>query len=238
MYVRLFMMFVLACLGSVPARAADLAGLEPVRASTAYNWTGLYLGGHAGYGWGTGDAQTDGTPTQHPKGWLGGGQIGYNLHLPSNIVIGLEADASLVDASDAKLDGNTLRLSSEIDYFGTARVRIGYAFDRFLPYLTVGMAWAHARGGMSCPDGARQGSMCNYTGPFSRSDTSTSVGWTVGAGAEYAFADRWSAKLEYLYTDLGTASLTIDVPEVGATTAKVDQTFNVMRFGLNYSFGG
>ena len=228
-------------LSSVSARAADLnypTPVEPFMAPPAYNWTGFYLGGHGGYGWGTGDAETVGTPTQHPEGWLGGAQIGYNFQFPSNVVVGVEADVSFAGVDDSRLDGTALRLSSKIDYFGTVRLRLGYAFDRFLPYVTGGMAWAHAHGGMSCPDGAPVFTICNTTGPFSLSDSSTSVGWTIGAGAEYMFADNWTAKLEYLYADLGSTTLTMDVPVVGEASEKVEQTFNLVRVGVSYKFNG
>ncbi len=241
MHARFFAAIAVVALGSVSARAADLnypMAVEPMVAPLTYNWTGLYVGAHAGYGWGTGDPQTVGTPTQHPDGGFGGAQIGYNFQLPSNVVVGVEADVSFADLDDSRLDGTALRLTSEMDYFGTVRLRIGYAFDRFLPYVTGGMAWAHAKGGMSCPDGAPVFTVCSTTGPFSLSDSSTSVGWTIGAGVEYAFADNWTAKLEYFYADLGDATLILDVPVLGETSEKVDQTLNVVRLGVSYRFDG
>ena len=76
------------------------------------------------------------------------------------------------------------------NWLGTARGRIGYAFDRFLPYFTAGAAFGDIKGTV--------GAVNDFS--------ATKVGWTGGAGVEYAFIDNWSAKLEYLYVDLGKAT--------------------------------
>jgi outer membrane immunogenic protein len=102
-------------------------------------------------------------------------------------------------------------------WFGTARGRIGYAFDRFLPYFTGGAAF----GGIK-QEGA------GFTGA-----TSTQLGWVLGGGIEYAFLSSWSAKFEYLYADMGTAQC----PATSCGTA-IDTTLklNIIRGGLNYKF--
>ena len=102
-------------------------------------------------------------------------------------------------------------------FFATGRGRIGYAWDRFLPYFTGGAAFGNSK--ISAPVGA--------------SNTKTNVGWTVGAGVEYAFLGNWSAKGEYLYADLGNG--TCDASVCGVTV-DYKSKINVVRAGVNYRF--
>ena len=101
---------------------------------------------------------------------------------------------------------------------GTARGRIGYAFDRFLPYITGGGAFGDVKGSLL---GA---------GDFKQ----TKAGWTAGAGVEYAFIDNWSAKIEYLYVDLGKTTCDATCSSGNPMTATF--TSKVVRGGLNYKF--
>ena len=105
-------------------------------------------------------------------------------------MFGLEGD---IDWSNIKGSITTTCLGTcqtSNNWLGTARGRVGYAFDRFLPYLTAGAAFGDVKGSVA------------GVGSFSE----TKVGWAGGAGLEYAFIDNWSAKLEYLYVDLGKAT--------------------------------
>src|SRR5260370_19356728 len=125
---------------AVPASAADMPNRGPVyKAAPAplFNWTGFYIGGHGGYGWADAD-------NLNPKGWFGGGQVGYNWQYAPNWVFGVEADISDSDISETNLAGAPL-VSSKINYFGTARGRLGYTVDRVMVYGTGGLAWAHNR---------------------------------------------------------------------------------------------
>ena len=103
-------------------------------------------------------------------------------------------------------------------WLGTVRGRLGYGLDRFLPYLTGGIAIGRVKSTVS--------------GAGSVSDTN--VGWTAGGGLEYAFIGSWSAKLEYLYVDLGKS--TCDATCSGATPFDLEFQSHLVRAGLNYKF--
>jgi outer membrane immunogenic protein len=177
----------------------------------AYNWTGLYLGLNGGYGWadsGFGDAD----------GFVGGGQIGYNWQaIGSPWVFGLEADIQGTDM-DASQTAAGITATGKVNGFGTIRGRIGYAWDRAMLYGTGGVAFTRTE-------------LSVTNGVTTLSDKDWSTGWTLGAGLEYAFWNRWSAKLEYLYVDAGDTTLTLaGIPVTG------DYNFSVVRAGLNYRF--
>jgi outer membrane immunogenic protein len=174
-------------------------------------WNGFYIGGNVGHGWGEsrsailGRADTD--------GFAGGGQIGYNWQFSPNWVFGIEAD---IQGADIK-GGNALHVSST-DMYGTVRGRLGYAFNNVLVYGTGGFAWA--RNEIFDPASVQA---------LSRTHT----GYTFGGGLEYAFAPQWSAKVEYLYVDLGRETYDF---AAGAISQRSD--FSTVKFGVNYRFGG
>ena len=76
------------------------------------------------------------------------------------------------------------------NWLGTARGRIGYAWDRVMPYVTGGAAFGDIE--------------ANQLGLAGVHDTK--VGWTVGGGVEAALAGNWTAKVEYLHVDLGSVN--------------------------------
>jgi outer membrane immunogenic protein len=196
------------------------------------DWTGFYVGLNTGYNFGHSDASyadSELSPfsiDSHPSGWSGGLQLGVNYQLKNRIVFGIEAEASLVDASDTIYDSmshefrgrpsnDTIKTSS--DYAGTVRARLGYAVGRFLPYLTAGVAGANAK--VSATDGQL-------------SESHFLVGWTVGAGIEYALTRNWSVKAEYLHVDLGRHTwFAGDFWQSSSTS-----TSETIRFGVNYKF--
>ncbi len=203
----------LGVVGAGPAFAADLARAPaPVVKAPAvvpapvFSWTGFYIGANAGYGWGSGKDAADYYGLS-PQGWFGGGQVGFNYQFANNIVAGIETDFQGGDISDT-VGG----LSSKVDWFGTVRGRLGYAFGRVLPYVTGGLAYGN-----------------NSIDNFGWSQSKTNVGWTAGAGIEYALTDHWTAKTEYLYTDLGSSFY----DNLGANAGATTQT---ARIGVNYKF--
>ncbi len=131
--------------------------------------------------------------TVKPKGGLIGGTLGYNMQT-GNWVWGLETDIdySTIDGTNigTGICGGAVGCETQNHWLGTARGRIGYAFDRWLPYFTGGAAFGDVK--MTPNSGV--------------SETETRLGWTLGGGVEWAFMGAWSAKLEYLYVDLGTAT--------------------------------
>jgi len=189
-----------------PVAAADLPERvytqEPV-APAPFNWTGFYVGIQGGW---AGGSDVD--------GWFGGGQIGFNYQAPgSTFVWGGELDGAFSNIGDSST-ALGITTKSEVDHFGTARLRAGTAFDDTLLYVTGGAAWAHNK--------------VSVTGLGNASKTHT--GWTVGAGIEQGFGGGWSGKLEYLYADFGSANYFGGMNSGGFDV-------HVLRAGLNYRFG-
>lgn len=184
------------------ASAADISQRRSAPATYApaapvmYNWTGFYVGGHIGYGWFQADADQFNVQAGDDA-FFGGGQIGYNWQaVGSPWVWGLEADASWV--------------AGDLNAFGTGRVRLGYAQNAWMPYVTGGVGWAKT--------------------DFEVGNTSfgeTHVGWTAGAGVEWAFAGNWTAKLEYLYLGLGSEKY---------NGVDIDLNAHTVKLGANYRF--
>lgn len=209
------------CLWGGMAIAADLPVYAPAAEAepVVYNWSGAYLGAQLGYSWAR-DAESEenlqlGDVETNPDGFLGGVYAGYNWQLPSNLVLGAEADIAYagVDGSATNPAGMTFRL--DWNWLGAVRGRVGYALDRFLPYVAGGFAF-----------GQVEASAADGTAIYSK--TATTTGWTVGAGAEYAFSDDWTGRLEYRYTDFGRT----DVGEIRTG----DVSMHDIRLGISYKF--
>jgi outer membrane immunogenic protein len=207
----------LLAIGAVPALAADLPARMPAKAPAyvapmAYNWTGFYLGLNGGGGFGrsefSGTVPSGGFDT---SGGLFGATVGYNWQT-GPLVFGLEGD---IDWSGIKGSGTCLGTTCDVrnDYLATIRGRLGYAIDRWMPYITGGAAIGNVKTSMSA---------------FGDTNN-TKAGWTIGAGIEASIAGPWTAKVEYLYVDLGDADTA-----VAGTTASF--TTNIVRAGLNYKF--
>lgn len=219
----------------------------PVQDIATFNWSGAYIGAHAGYGWGkTRDVdhpRPADLPEKKPKGGLGGIQAGYNWQFDNNVVLGAEADVSF-GSIKKDWDGRTINVHSpyytkdEIGVHGTVRARLGYAADRFLPYITGGLAWADMKHTLGC-DNSRPAitTNCAVTN-FETKKSKTSVGYVVGAGLEYALTDNWTVKGEYLFTDLGKNKVTIVDPNYPNfhSERNFKTRFNEVRIGVNYKF--
>ncbi len=213
---------------AVPALAADLP-LKAPALRAVYDWTGFYIGGHFGYGGGSLGPNTNPLPLEgvflphSVTGVMGGYQVGYNRQLSNNVVLGVEADATFpapVDqAAMARLPPAPYNTS--IDYIGTARGRIGYAFGPWMPYVTGGFAWGHPD--VAFNDGS--GAIVRHY----------QFGWTAGLGLEFAVSGNWSAKLEYNHVELSRQLY--DLSGFGLANVNVDPRINLARIGLNYHFG-
>jgi opacity protein-like surface antigen len=222
------------------AMAADLS--QPVfkpgpPPPTMQNWSGFYLGLNAGGGIGQGnsDFSVAGGPTvvsisNSLTGGIGGGQVGYNWQAGA-AVLGVEADfqASGLEGTLTApcLPGLCASYSQKVTWFGTARGRIGYAADGWLLYATGGYAYARLDTDATATAGPA-------TATFTLRDTRN--GWTVGTGIEVQFAPRWSAKLEYLYLDLGRNTSSWVLPGLPAVNDDAHVNMNVVRGGVNYRF--
>lgn len=222
-------------LASGSAFAADLR--VPVRAPTpaavvAYNWSGFYIGAHGGGAWGDKEWLFTGplTTTDHRvKGAFAGGQIGYNWQFGS-WVFGLEGEGSWADLTGSSTCPNPAAVcESEVRWLASATGRLGYAIDNWLLYVKGGWAGAGDRYFVRFP---ATPALDERSGNISRS------GWTVGGGVEVGFAQNWSAKVEYMYADLGRETFDFTRIATGAfvETAQVDQTIHTVKFGINYHF--
>ena len=257
-----------ASAADLPRRAAPPPVFTPV---PVFTWTGAYFGINAGYAFDA-SSRTNNTfavpfPYAAPgtvasfrnrsqDGFSGGGQIGYNWQLTpgSGVVIGVEADAQYLDfgrsrnnafVSGAVAPGYYLtdpRGLSSLDFFGTVRGRLGYAFDRTLVYGTGGFAYG-------------SGSADRSFGGFAGND-SFRTGYAVGGGIEYALptdsflnffrSNAVTLKVEGLYVNLDrntrnqgafVINAANNFPVVYNNIGRRDDEFAVIRAGLNYKFG-
>ena len=212
-------------------------------------------------------------------GFIGGGQLGYNFKFSNNTLIGFETDLQGLTANnssgptqlttviaDTKLqDGSdnysvvtsAMSASKSITYLGTVRGRLGYLVTPdLLVYGTGGFAYGGTK--LSFYGLQEHSTQSIEIGPGLISNARTSVGWTAGGGIEWAFAQNWSAKVEYLYYDLGgfvtsgggfTSRVWAPGPYtipglpfgqlLGLTQTRIDsKSFdgNVVRAGINYHF--
>ena len=221
---------------ATPTLAADLS---PQSAQPeAYNWSGIYVGAQAGYVWGNSTYDGAGSPagppfnstSVNPKGGFGGAFVGYNYQFDGNYVVGVEADVNFADAkSDHGVFVGAIPLppsifaSSDLKWFGSSRLRAGYAFDRFLPYVTGGIAFA------------KYSAAANFGGGFTSEISDTRVGWTIGGGLEYAMTDNLIGRVEYRYSDYGRQSLSAPFSFPGQAV-RLDLNTNDVRVGLSYKF--
>jgi outer membrane immunogenic protein len=231
-------------LGSAPTIAADLAARPYTKApalAAVYDWTGFYIGVNAGVGLGRDRVQHDwigtGTPYSFytsPQGGFGGGQAGYNWQTGSvfgPIVFGVEADIQGAGLSDDRTNFSIVAVntaySQKLDWFGTARGRIGIANGPVLSYVTAGYAVGNVK------TNATQSAL-GVTSAFSTDRTQS--GWVVGSGVEAALGGNWTGKIEYLYLNLGNKT---DASTLfAATPINTEIRENIFRVGLNYRIGG
>ncbi len=220
------------------AGSALLPGLppSPITSASAWTWSGLYAG--INYGSGAGRAsQSDvffDRGSYDVGGAIAGGTVGYNWQR-NTIVYGLEGDLdySWIKGANSGFTSPPCGAFSSLGdcntrlrWLGTARARIGLTWDRLLPYVTGGLAV----GSLESAEG-------DLTSPFTGSGSKTRAGWTAGAGIEARIDHRWSAKLEYLYVDLGKGQVFTE-PTVGGGTVAESVGFrtHILRSGVNYRF--
>lgn len=202
-------MAIAALCATASAQAADMYGRRAPYAPQPYtvsqplanSWIGPYIGANLGFGWGS----ITNNPTD-PSGVFGGLQAGYNWQSGA-LVFGVEGDLQLNSA-----DATFAPWKFSNPWFGTARGRVGYAFNNVLLYGTGGLAF----GGIK-------------TEAFGLSESRTSTGWTAGVGAEIALTRNWSAKVEYLYVDLSDRNFSL-------TGMPNGYEFSTVRVGVNYRF--
>ena len=246
---------VVAQAAAAGAFAADMPVKAPV-AMPAYSWTGWYAGlnagfaeSHAGFSldptgaWAgaapqAADVVKATTDTLHPRGFAGGGQIGWNYQL-RYIVIGLEADIDYVGANSSLTGGAILPTSivgfsqaASEQWLSTVRGRLGF--------LVMPEALVYATGGLAMAGWNLNMHMTSSGVDAVFSDSLTRTGWTVGGGLEVALARSWTGKVEYFRADFGsvTGSSVFPPPNTPnfTQTHNVSLTTDTVRVGLNYQF--
>ncbi|MGN6750533.1 MAG: outer membrane protein [Xanthobacteraceae bacterium] len=205
-----------------------------------YNWAGVYVGINGGWGWGNVKYTANAvgafpgtTGSLHDNGGIVGGTLGANFQAGA-FVFGVEGDwdySGINTGTTASICNFSGQCQTGNNWLATVRGRAGYAADRALFYLTAGGAFADVQ--------------TNFNGVTTKH---TQSGWTAGAGLEWAFADNWTAKIEYLYVNLGNGSVTcattaciaastpLGGPPGPAIPVSVGLTENLFRVGVNYKF--
>jgi outer membrane immunogenic protein len=221
------------------ANAAEMSAQQPAATPTSYNWTGPYLGIQGGWGFGTSHHATPVFPSPplpdfsgnfDVNGGLFGATAGYNYQTGA-IVLGVEADVSAAWLSGSTTGRGPIfcppgvpglrNCTTKLQGLETLRGRIGYAWDRFLPYATGGLAVGQIYGA-SDPGDRNNG-------------TTTRAGYAFGGGIETALMPNLTAKAEYLYVDFGTTT-GLFIRNPGAFRFDVDFRAHILRAGLNYKF--
>jgi outer membrane immunogenic protein len=211
-----------------------------------YNWSGAYVGGQLGYGGSSAssgavhmydDAEgldEDGASPLPPfgltgAGVIGGGEFGYNWQ-SGGMVMGVVTDLSGANIRGTHTDDAIgFSVDSTINWLGTARVNIGAPLGGMLVYGTGGIVVAGITDGLHDTYG---------DDVVNSSDSTTNIGWTIGAGLAAPLGSHWVVKAEYLYVDLGTKDLSFSEPDPGfpliTTTART--TANIVRASIDYRF--
>jgi len=244
-----------ASAADLPLRAAPPAPV--IAAAPVFTWTGFYVGANAGYHF-SGDNDFDRTAAtgfgagvlantiplgfeSDRDGFIGGVQAGYNFQFGS-VVFGVEADIQYTDVeSDTTIFSNpgglffpsTSTATSELDYLGTVRARLGFAFDRALVYATGGLAYGDVTNAVAVTFTPVGAAPFTYAG----SESDVEFGWTIGAGVEYAFTNNLTFKAEYLYYNLGDNTIVATGPNPANTVSyKVENDGHIARAGINFKF--
>jgi outer membrane immunogenic protein len=216
---------VLACLGTLTLAASATAADMPMRRygpppqpvyAPVLNWTGFYIGINGGGAWG--DSKWDSVGTFDVSGGLIGGTAGYNWQT-AQFVFGLEGDIDWTNIDGTSSAACVTGCTTANSWLATVRGRIGYAFDRFLPYITGGFAVGNIKASQPGFGGAED----------------TNAGWTAGGGLEFVIAGNWSAKAEYLYVDLGKFNCGLACGN-GFNPDNVSFTTHLVRGGVNFRF--
>jgi outer membrane immunogenic protein len=225
---RIFVTAMLSIAAASSALAADLPQPAPPppqapamyvpAVAPVYNWGGLYIGLNGGYGFGSSDWTGGGVSSGNfsTSGFVVGGTAGFNYQWDA-LVVGAETDLDFTDISGNGPGAFCLNCKTSNDWLGTTRARIGYAADRVLFYGTAGVAYGNVQ-----------------ASAFSVTNSSTEIGWTAGAGVEAAFADNWTARIEYLFVDLSSGSCTSACGAPPTQSVSFDQS--LIRAGVDFKF--
>jgi outer membrane immunogenic protein len=220
---RVVFAFVVLAATTASSAAADLAHPVPAPyyppqpvAVRIYDWTGFYIGINGGGGFGS--SNWDSTGSRDVSGGVVGGTAGYNFQF-SQAVIGVEGDVDWSGINGSSTNACPPGCQTSNTWLATLRGRLGYAADRFMPYVTGGAAFGNIRA----------------SAPGLPVTSNDNTGWTLGAGLEAALAPNWTAKVEYLYVDLGSFNCGLNCG-AGLVNDNVSFHTNLLRAGVNYKF--
>ncbi|KAA6205451.1 MAG: porin family protein [Candidatus Tokpelaia sp.] len=217
---------VAALIVSGTARAADIVHYQEPEFQPAFSWTGLYGGGTVGWTWAEAKTRFKSKATGEvlgkkkikPDAFEGGFYAGYNFQFSDAILLGLETDFLFTGSGDDKHLGD-YRVSVRQKWNGATRLRAGYAFDRFLPYVAVGVSYADIKTRAARND-------------VSKAKTQSRAGWNVGGGVDYAMTDHIILRGEYRFTDFGKDTETFN----REAKYRVKYYQNDFRLGVAYKF--
>jgi len=213
-----------------PTGAADML-FKSGPATSPFDWNGMYLGGHVGFTLGHANAtvwDTSGSAARHQFGTNKGGlQTGYNVVLPSRVLLGVEADVTFPGFLES--NGYIIQVPTasgyvweHMDYHGSLRGRVGYVANPWMFYGTGGFAFIGSTFlHQPTPDAEQQQTLHMRRG------------WVAGLGVEYALNASWTARMEYLYSRFGTT--TVHFPS--GTEYAADLDLHQVRVGLNWKIG-
>lgn len=211
----------LAGMAAGPVHAADLFGAPQPgvptygSASPIANWSGAYLGVQLGYGWNRQRISTNaGSATGEPERGSLGVFGGLMTPLAANFILGAEVDVNYADIKTTRAIGPR-SYSSQTDFNGSVRGRLGVAFDRFMPYGTAGLAFANTK----------------YSALGVGSSSFLEFGWALGTGVEAQVMPNLNVRLEYLHQNFDGDSKTI-----GSVPVKSELTSNQLRAGVGFKF--
>jgi outer membrane immunogenic protein len=193
---------------------------RPTAGTDKFDWSGAYGGVLAGGLWAQPRTSYLGATTNDSAAGPAAGVFTGRNFLFGPWMLGLEGAVEVTNATGRGSQPTTpTHTVSYRNYFETdARLRAGYAVGRFLPYVTAGLDW-----GRSEQTDLATGS---YRGRI-WSDSAA-----AGAGLEYGFDDRWTARLEYLYT----WSYDRDSTRLDALGLEQTRPAQMLRAGLAYYF--
>lgn len=218
----------------MPCGAADITAQPSLKAPPSappYSWNGFYVGSNLGVVTTIEDESINstflGAPltfSSNPSGVLGGVQLGYNLQLSPQWLIGFEGALDWTSAQGIANFGNTIQtatLTANHNWYDTAEGRLGYVMGGYMLFVKGGTAWMNADYSLTA-NGAVTGSSSINT---------TRSGWTAGGGIEGLLSSSWSAKLEYDYLDFGNKSYAFPIT---GSSLNIKPEVHEVKIGVNY----